>query len=98
MALPDIPIGTHSFRQLYLYSFASQAEVLHHVRTQALDEETGRLPGILGAWNALQQRVGELSQAEAGIAQTIQVDPIPEQYAGLLTEFASDPLFRKTFA
>ncbi len=96
--LPDIPIATHSFRQRYLFAFATQAELLHHVRTQALEEEGGRLPEIIGAWEALQPRIAELVQRESGQADTIQIAGIPDEYRAKLESFASDPLFQKTFA
>jgi hypothetical protein len=96
--IPEIPVATHHFRQRYLLAFATQAEVLQHVRTQALDEESQRLQEILGLWTGLQQRVADLLTREAGMADTILIEPVPEEHKTLLEEYASDPLFQKTFA
>lgn len=98
VGLPKIPVATHFFKQKYLYAFATQSEVLHHVRTQALEEETHRLPEILATWQRQQQRVTSLVQLETQIADSIRLDPIPDQYLPRLKAIASDELFRKTFA
>ena len=95
---PEIAVGTHHFRQRYLLAFATQAEVLQHVRTQAVEEESKRLPEILGIWECLQPRVGDLLHREAGVADSILVGTIPEEHKSILEGFASDPLFQKTFA
>ena len=95
---PEIAVGTHHFRQRYLLAFATQAEVLQHIRTQALDEEGQRLPEILEVWGRLQPRVTDLLHREAGTADSILVEEIPEEHKPVLEGFASDPLFRKTFA
>lgn len=94
---PLIPVSTHSFRQRFLFAFATQAEVLHHVRTQALDQESQRLPGIMAAWQNLQLRVAQLIEAETGEAETIAVRPVPEKHRALLESIAADPLFQNTF-
>ncbi len=96
--LPEIPVATHSFRQRYLYAFATQAEVLHHVRTQALEVDAQRLPEILGMWEALQPRIDALVEQECGLPETIRVGAVSEQYRPKLENFASDPLFQKTFS
>ena len=96
--LPAIPVGTHAFRQQYLYAFAPQAEVLHHVRTQALEEEVSRLPAILGEWDQLQPRVAELMQREAGLVETIRVSRLPDEHRPWIEAAAADPLFQKTFS
>ena len=64
---PEIPVGTRHFRQRYLLAFATRAEVLQHIRTQALDEEGQRLPEILELWERLQPQVADLLQREAGV-------------------------------
>lgn len=95
---PEIPIATHHFHQRYLLAFATQAEVLQHVRTQALEEEHRRLPEILNFWRGLQARVADLISREAEIADSSVVQQIPEEYKSVLSEFALDPLFQKTFS
>jgi len=90
----------HYFEQRYLYAFASQAEVYQHVRTQAIREEktADRINAILAAWSAVRPRVMQVVQAEAGLADTIRVGPIPEGHKARLDQIAADPLFQKTFA
>lgn len=95
---PEIPVATHYFRQRYLFAFATQAEVLNHIRTQALEEEGKRLPEIMKAWNESQTRVRDLVQREVSEADSISIDPVPPECRASLEGFASDPLFRKTFA
>jgi hypothetical protein len=95
---PQIALATHHFPERYLLAFATQAEVLHHVRTQALEEEHGRLQEILDFWAGLQPRVADLVKKEAGIADSTVLEPIGEEDKSLLDEFAADALFQKTFA
>lgn len=97
-AIPMIPVATHSFRQRYLYAFATQAEVIHHVRTQAAIEEVRRLPEILAGWDLLQPRVAALVEHESGTADSTPLEPIPMEYNPLLNELAGDALFQKTFS
>jgi hypothetical protein len=93
-----IPIATHYFHQRYLLAFATQAEVLQHVRTQCVEEETQRLPEIMRSWESLQPRVADLVRREGDTADAITIKPIPAEHESLLRSFASDPLFQKTFA
>lgn len=96
--LPQIPVATHSFRQRYLFAFSTQAEVLHHLRTQALEKEAERLPEIMREWERLQPRVAELAQAESGVAESVRLWDVPDEHRNRLKEFASDSLFQKTFS
>lgn len=93
-----IPVATHFFRQQYLFAFATQAEVLQHVRTQAVTEEVTRLPEILAAWSEVQPRVADLARREAGTPDAIQVTLLPAQHKPKLDSFAADSLFQKTFS
>lgn len=96
--LPSIvPIGTHFFRQRYLYAFATQAELIHHVRTQAVAEEVRRLPEILAGWEILQDRVANLIHREKGAADNVQLETIPNDYKTVLEALVADALFQKTF-
>jgi hypothetical protein len=90
-------VATHSFRQRYLYSFATQAEVINHVRTQAVGGEVRRLPEILAGWEMLQPRLAALTYEEQGIANGVPLDPIPEEHRQLLNDITGDALFQKTF-
>ena len=98
ISLPEIPVATHYFRQRYLFAFATQAEVLNHVRTQALEKERERMPEIMVKWRSLQPRVTDLVQKESGQAEAIRVAPIPNEHHSHLETFSCDPLFQKTFS
>lgn len=92
-----IPLATHSFRQRYLYAFATQAEVIQHVRTQAVGEELKRLPEIFAGWELLQPSVARLIEKERGIADDTLLEAIPKEYHPLLEAITGDTLFKKTF-
>lgn len=96
--LPDISVGTHSFRQRYLYAFAPQGEMLNHLRTQAVEQELVRIPEIMQSWEALQPRVAELTVAELGVAEEITLSEIPQEFSDQVGSFRQDPLFQKTFS
>src|SRR5436309_15596438 len=61
-----VQVGTHFFRQRYLFAFATQAEVLHYLRTQSSNTDAMRQADIMRAWTGLQTRVARLLQTEAG--------------------------------
>src|SRR5439155_19311236 len=77
---------------------ATQAEVHHHIRTQALQEEVVRLPELMRTRDQLQSKVAGLLNQEAGVAEKIRVSKIPDVYDSKLKAFAADPLFQKTFS
>jgi len=93
-----VALGTHFFQQRYLYAFATQAEVSQHIRTQAIPDEAVRAPQILAAWAQLQPRVASLVADEAGLPDTIQVEGVPNAFEAQLQEYATDPLFQRTFS
>ena len=97
---PDVPVqlGTHFFRQRYLFAFATQAELLQYVRTQSSDADAKRQAEIMEAWAGLQERVAHLLQTEAEVADTIKLTAIPQEYRTTLEGFAADPLFQKSFS
>lgn len=97
-ALPNIAVSTNVYKQHFLYAYSSQGEIQNHVRTQAHEEESRRLPEILRNWLAIQPHVLMVQQTEAGLAETIETQPIPDEYQAQLSEFAKDPLFAKTFS
>jgi hypothetical protein len=80
-----------------LYAFATQAEILNHIRTQSVDEEVRRIPEILAGWDILQARIASLIIDEQGVANQVVLRPIPEEYRQVLNEITSDTLFQKTF-
>ena len=96
--LPQIPISTHFYKQRYLYAFAPQAEVVQHIRTQALEQESSMQTQILQSWEQLQSRVATMLASEIGVAESIQLTAIPSEYEAVLQQYASNPLFQRTFA
>lgn len=95
--LSQIPLSTHHFPQRYLYAFATQGEVINHVRTQAVGEESHRLSEFLLGWELLQPRVTALMEKEIGRANIHSLQPIPEEYRSLLDALTGDMLFQKSF-
>jgi len=96
--LPKVELGTHSFNQRYLYAFATQAEVVQYLRTQALGVGESEQTQILQAWEKLQPRVQALLQSEVGVAEAIGVSDIPPEHQKVVEQFASDRLFQKSFS
>ena len=97
-SVPNIAFSTNVYKQHHLYAYSSQGEIQNHVRTQAHEDESRRLPEILRNWIAIQPEVLMIQQAEAGLAETIEIQPIPDEYQARLSEFAKDPMFSKTFS
>jgi len=95
---PAISLGTSSYEQRYLYAFATQGEIVNHLRTQALEEESVRMQEVLQSWQALQSRVQELMKNEAGAADLTVVENIPKEHNEFIKEIESDSLFKKTFS
>jgi len=96
--LPEVSVGTNSFSQLYLFAFATQGELFHHVRMQTLKEEVARYPEILGKWQDLQPAIQALQHTEAHLPDQSLLDPLPSELLPRLEEIAGDPLIEKSFA
>src|SRR5438876_11163986 len=85
-----IEVGTHFLQQRYLYAFATQSEVTHYIRTQAIPDESARLNEFLKSWSELQPRVQQLIQTEAGIADTIAVSDLPGSHEAQVKLYTGD--------
>src|SRR5438876_652937 len=96
-SVPDVSVGTNSFPQRYLFAFATQGELFHHVRTQTLKEEGARYSEILAQWQALQPVIQALQQSEVGLADQSLLENMPPELLPRLDEIAADPLLQKTF-
>src|SRR4051794_12007170 len=90
--LPEVSVGTSYFSQRYLFAFATQGELLHHVRTQTLKEEVIRLKEIHAQWQAQQEAVQLLTHTEAGWAEQCSIEELPTSFARRLKEIAEDQL------
>lgn len=95
--VPAVEIGTSYFEQLYLYAFATQPEVIVHLRTQAVADELKRAPDILREWAALQPKIISLINAEGGLPDGISVQSLPASHANKAAEILSNDLTQKTF-
>jgi len=101
VALPEpareIPVGTHLFRQEYLYAFAVQPEVANYIRTQETGEDRERVSEIMQAWTQLRPRVQALIATEAGLADSIELTPVPDDLTAIVEGYAKDPIFARQF-
>ena len=95
---PDIVVGSHYFEQRYLYAFATQGELINHVRTQALTDEFARIEKIQADWQALQPKVQQLIQTESGLADKAVPEDLPNEFDQILQKTREDALFKKTFS
>src|SRR6266542_2006000 len=96
----DVPVqvGTHFLQQRYLYAFATQSEVTHYIRTQAIPDERARLNEFLRKWAELQPRVQDLIDSEAGIADTVSVSELLRGHEAQVERYTEDELFKRTFS
>lgn len=83
--------------ELFLFAFATQAEVLRHLRSDVALEDRARVAEILDAWSTRQARVTILTEREAGIADRMRTEPLPIEHRAHLERIAKHPLFQKTF-
>jgi hypothetical protein len=95
--IPDINVGTHFFKQRYLFAFATQGEVINHLRTQTLSEEVNRTTDILLKWQEQRPKVQQFELTERGIADSSSLEDLPLDFSATLQGIADHALFRKTF-
>jgi hypothetical protein len=97
VAASEVQVGTHSVPQRYLYAHAMRGEVIQHVRTQAGPADRDRLPAIVAAWDALRLKVSALEASEAGLPDTITIEPLPPSAEAFAAATLADPLVARTF-
>jgi hypothetical protein len=97
VAAAEVQVGTHSVLQRYLYAHAMRGELIQHVRTQASPADRDRLPAIVGAWDKLRPQVSALQTSEAGLPDTITIEPLPPAAEAFAAATLADPLVAKTF-
>jgi hypothetical protein len=93
----EIQVGTHSAPQLYLYAHALRGEVIQHVRTQTGPTDRDRLPGIIAAWDRLRPKMSALQESEAGLPDTITIEPLPSEAEAFAMATLADPLVARAF-
>ena len=74
-----------------------RGEVIQHVRTQTAPADRDRLPGIVGAWDALRPEMSALQESEAGLPDTITIEPLPAEAEAFAAATLADPLVARTF-
>lgn len=87
----------HTSNALSVFAFFQHAELMNFLKTQCHDAELKRSDEIIRSWHNAQPYVRSLATDERDIANTIQVKPIPARYKKQIENYASNPLFQKTF-
>jgi hypothetical protein len=93
----EVQVGTHSVPQRYMFGHAMRGEVIQYVRTQASPSDRDRLSAIVAAWEALRPKISALQASEAGLPDTITIEPIPPAAEAFAAATLADPLVAKTF-
>jgi hypothetical protein len=96
--IPAISVGTSSVTQKYLFAFATQLEVRQYFRTQAIPSEGKNVQAIVQSWSDIQPKVQALTIAEAGLADTMSVESLPQDSVAELTAMVDNELVRKSFS
>jgi hypothetical protein len=102
-AAPDIPapaavaVGTSSYRQKYLFAFASQPEVAQYLRTQLATEHLADIPQLMADWQAAQPLVQQLLQTEQGSADNRPITALPEGVAEAAERLVDNDLLKRSF-
>ncbi len=68
-----------------------------YLRTQLVKDEIDRTDEILDAWAVAQTRIATLSQTEAGISDSIKIEPIPAESLESVLAMLDTGLIRKSF-
>jgi len=97
VTVSEVQVGTHSVPQRYLYARAMRGEMIQHIRTQASPADRDRLPAIVAAWDALRPKVSALAASEAGLPDTITIEPLSESARAFAAATLADPLVARTF-
>jgi hypothetical protein len=74
-----------------------RGEVIQHVRAQASPADRVRLPAIVVAWDALRLKVSALEASEAGLPDTITIEPLPQSARAFAAATLADSLVARTF-
>lgn len=86
-----------SLRDLYLFAMANRHEFSSHLRMHGVEDAIDQHAKLLLQWESIQDEVQEVLNHEKGIAETIAVNPIHEEFQEVVRCYTSDPLFIKTF-
>lgn len=92
------PDASHAARTSYLFAFATRHEVINYVRTQGTAAERERLPEIIRRWETAQARIAQLQPQEATTMSGVSITNVPPEFTGLIEQYATDPLFQRSFA
>jgi len=97
MAMPEVQLATSTYTELFLFGFATKAEVEHHVRTQTTPDQRNALGEIRERWEACQPTVQGLVLSEAGLPDTQHAIPLEGRQLAQAQEWAAGPVMRGGF-
>jgi hypothetical protein len=92
-----VAVGTSSYRQKYLFAFASQPEAAQYLRTQLATENLAAIPRLMMDWQAAQPFVQRLLDTEHGAADGRPIKPLPEEIAEAAQRLIDNDLVRRSF-
>jgi len=95
---PSVEIGTHTFPQRLLHAFLTPSELRTFVQTKAVGGDADLLAKLLDERDALQSDVARLAETEAGMADTIGIEPIPADHQDRAARLLDDPLVERAFS
>src|SRR5947208_2882186 len=96
-AAAPIAVGTSSYRQNYLFAFASQPEVGQYLRTQLATEYLADIPRLMADWQAAQPVVQQLLQTEQGAADNRPITALPEAVTKAAERLVDNDLLKRSF-
>ncbi len=84
-------------KQRLLYCWMPQASISNYIKSNCIEEEEKRLKDILKNWANANNKFNEISSKEKGLAESIEVKDIPQDYNKKLEEIKSNVFFQRTF-
>jgi hypothetical protein len=93
-----VPVAPRFYRYRFLMGAMVQNQLAQVVRTACIEEESLRIPDILTAWRGASSKMAQLAAREAGLAETISVEDIPETMRERARAIADDTLFQASFS
>lgn len=93
-----VAVGTNFYRQNYLFAFAPRPEVQRYIRTQGVRNGAALLPEIMDTWANAQPLVDEIRAKEAGIADSLPIENLPEGKVGEIKQLLDTDLVKKSYA
>jgi hypothetical protein len=83
---------------VFLAGRPPMAEYLGFMSTQMLEGGTAGQQQLADEWRAANDRVKDLTETEAGLADGAEVDPLPEELLPLAEDVLGEPAYMQSFA